>query len=184
MKFEDMKEIPVDSRYEYKGRVVNVRVDHAKIPSGEIAHREVVEHPGGVCIALEDEEGKFILVSQYRYAQEKVLMEFPAGKLEKGENPKEAILREVEEETGYQANGLEEMGQFVPTGAYGQELVYLYYAKQGQYVGQHFDADENIVLTKMTLDEIIERIMKNEIIDGKTCVLAFKLRERKERHAK
>ncbi|MBR2825759.1 MAG: NUDIX hydrolase [Solobacterium sp.] len=184
MKIEDMKEIPVDSTYEYHGRVVNVRVDHAKTPSGEFVHREVVEHPGGVCIALEDKEGKFFLVSQWRYAQERVLMEFPAGKLEKGENPKDAILREVEEETGYQADGLEEIGEFVPTGAYGQETVHLYYAKQGKYVGQHFDEDENIITTKKTLEEIIEAIMNGEIIDGKTCVLAFKLKERKERYAK
>lgn len=174
-----LHEKQISYTYPYKGRVVNVRVDEAEIANGSIVSREVVEHPGGVCIAMEDEEGRFFMVSQWRYAQERVLLEFPAGKLEKGEDPREAILREAKEETGYEAVDLEEIGEFVPTGAYGQELVHLYYAKKGNYVGQHLDEDEDVVVSKMTLDEIIEAIMKNEIIDGKTCVLAFKIRERK-----
>ncbi|MBP3891397.1 MAG: NUDIX hydrolase [Solobacterium sp.] len=178
-----MKEKQISKKYPYKGKVVNIRVDEAEVENGDIVFREVVEHPGGVCIALEDEEGKFTLVLQWRYAQEEELLEFPAGKLEPNENPRDAILRETVEETGYEPIALEEMGMFVPTGAYGQERVYLYYAKQGAYIGQHLDEDEHIQLKKYTLDEIIDLIMSGEIIDGKTCTLAFKLKERKQRNA-
>ena len=65
--------------YLFNGIVVNLRRDQAELPDGRQAVREVVEHPGGVGIALEDEEGKFFMVTQYRYAQERVMLEFPAG---------------------------------------------------------------------------------------------------------
>lgn len=176
---DEMKEKQLKFNYPYHGKVVNMRVDEAELPDGRIVSREVVEHPGGVCIAMEDDEGRFFMVSQYRYAQEEVLLEFPAGKLEKGEDPYQSALREAVEETGYEALDMVEMGSFVPTGAYGQERVYLYYARQGAYQGQHLDFDEHLNVTKMTLDEIIQAIMNNQIIDGKTGVLAFKVRERK-----
>ena len=77
-----------------------------------------------------------------------------------------------------------DFGEFVPTGAYGQEVIHLYYAKKGKYYGQHLDDDENLNVTKMTLEETIDKIMKCEIIDGKTIALAFKVQEYKKRHEK
>ena len=71
----------------YDGIILHVHKDVAEMPDGTTAPREVVEHPGGVGIAMEDESGKFFLVRQYRYAQHEVTLEFPAGKKEKGEDP-------------------------------------------------------------------------------------------------
>ncbi len=173
----DYKETTVKKSYKYEGRIVNVRLDDALLPDGRSVYREVVEHPGGVVIALEDENGLFSLVTQWRYAQERELMEFPAGKLERGEDPFEAAKRECAEETGYEGTEWKYFGEFVPTGAYGEELDRLYYAKQGKYTGQHLDSDENLNVDKLSLDEIIERVMDNRIIDGKTAMLAFKVRE-------
>lgn len=176
------KEETLKKEYQYKGRVIRVRLDDAKLPDGRIVQREVVEHPGGVAIALENADGNFFLVSQWRYAQEKELVEFPAGKLELGENPSEAIKREVVEETGYDAKDYIDFGEFVPTGAYGQEKVHLYYAKANKYLGQHLDDDEHLDVILKSLDEIIDEIMSGEITDGKTIALAFKVKEYKRRN--
>ena len=177
----DLKETPVKKNYVFKGHVVNVRTDEAQLPDGRIVYREVVEHPGGVAIAMEDGEGKFFLVSQWRYGQGRVIKEFPAGKKEIGEDPLTTAKREIMEETGYEGEGFVHLGQMVPTGAYDSELIDLYYAKQGRLVGQHLDADENLRLSKMTLDEIIDAALDGQIDDGKTVVCAFLIKERKTR---
>lgn len=176
------KEETLKKEYQYKGKVICVRLDEAKLPDGRVVQREVVEHPGGVAIALEDTDDNFFMVSQWRYAQEKELLEFPAGKLEKGEDPFEAIKREVVEETGFDGKDYIDFGEFVPTGAYGQEKVHLYYAKVNQYYGQHLDDDEHLDVVRKSLDEIIDEIMQGEITDGKTMALAFKVKEYKRRN--
>jgi len=81
----ELKEKTLKKEYVYEGRIINVRSDTAEQPDGLIVPREVVEHPGGVGIALEDAEGKFFFVRQWRYAQYEETLEYPAGKKEKGE---------------------------------------------------------------------------------------------------
>lgn len=180
----DFKEKTLKQEYKYKGRVINVRIDDVQLVNGEQALREVVEHPGGVTIALEDTDGTFFMVTQWRYAQEKTVLEFPAGKLEKGEDPFESAKREIVEETGYEGIDYVDFGEFIPTGAYGAEKIHLYYAKKGKFMGQHLDEDENLAVSKMTLQEIIDDVMDGKITDGKTMALAFKVKEYKERHGK
>ncbi len=178
----ELKETCLKKHYKYNGKIINVRADEAETADGRLTLREVVEHPGGVVVALEDEDGSFFFVKQYRYAQEKVLLEFPAGKLEPDGTVLENAMRETMEETGYEGVDYEYLGEFVPTGGYGQEVDHLFYAKKGKYVGQHLDDDENLKVYKYTMDEIMDMIMRNEITDGKTVVLAFKVRERKLRN--
>lgn len=174
-----LEEKQISSEYVYCGKVIKVRVDQARIPNGNVTLREVVEHPGGVAIALEDEEGKFFLVTQWRYAQEKEVLEFPAGKREPGEDPLTTAKREIAEETGYTAKDFVYLGEMIPTGAYDSEVIHMYYAKTDSYVGEHFDDDENLVPEKMTLAEIVKKIMDGEITDGKTMVMALKIQEMK-----
>ena len=176
----NFQEKTVKKTYQYHGHVVTVRLDDVILPDGRNTIREVVEHPGGVAIAMEDENNLFYVVTQWRYAQEKEMTEFPAGKLERGEDPFEAAAREVAEETGYEGTEWKDFGEFVPTGAYGEERVHLYYARQGTFIGQHLDADENLGVEKLSLEEIITRIMDGRITDGKTSVLAFKVKEWKQ----
>lgn len=167
--------------YIFNGKVINLRTDTAETPDGAEVYREVVEHPGGVGIALEDEQGRFFMVTQYRYAQEKVLLEFPAGKKETGEDPLTTAMREVIEETGYEGKDFVHLGYMVPTGAYDTETIELYYAKKGEFKGQHLDDDENLNVSLLTLDEIIDMIMEKKIPDGKTIAMAFMIREYKLR---
>ena len=179
MKIE--KEETLKKEYKYNGHIIRVRLDEAKTPDGNTVPREVVEHPGGVGIALEDEEGKFFMVTQYRYAQEKIMIEYPAGKKEPGEDPLETARREIIEETGYEGVDFVRLGQMVPTPAYDTEVIDLFYAKTGEFLGQHLDEDEYLNVSRMSLEEITEKIITGEITDAKTMGMTFLVQEYKRR---
>lgn len=176
-----LEEKTLSKKYVYEGNVVNLREDKAEIADGDIVDRTVVEHVGGVGIALEDEDGKFFFVSQFRYAQQEVTLEYPAGKREKGEDDLDVAKREVVEETGYEGKDWKYLGLMYPTPAYDSETIGMYYAKKGEYKGQHLDDDENINVSKYSLDEITEMIVNGEIHDAKTIGMTFLVKENKER---
>jgi len=83
----EQKEVTVNTNKIFEGKIINLRVDEVKLPNGKVTTREIVEHPGGVSIVAVNEEGKILLVKQYRKPAEESLLEIPAGKLEKGEDP-------------------------------------------------------------------------------------------------
>ncbi len=176
-----MKETTVEKETIYDGLVVHVRKDKAQLDDGRIVDRELVLHPGGVGIALEDEDGSFFFVKQFRYAQQEVTLEFPAGKKEAGEDPLETAKREIIEETGYEGVDWKYLGKMYPTPAYDSEVIDLYYARKGDFVGQHLDDDENLNVYKMTLEELTDRIVNREIPDAKTMGMAFLVMENKKR---
>lgn len=179
---EDMKETAVKQERIYEGNVIHVRKDEARMPDGKIAPREVVEHPGGVGIALESPDGKFYFVKQWRYAQEMVMLEYPAGKKEKGEDPFTTAKREIVEETGYEGKDFVYLGKVVPTPAYDNEVIDLYYARQGEYKGVHLDEDEYLNLYQYTLDEMTDMIFDGTVTDAKTVAMTFLLKEYKRRN--
>ena len=158
----------------YKGKVIHVVKDKVVLDDNTIAIREVVIHNGGVCIALKDKD-YFYMVKQYRYSEGKEMLEFPAGKIEKGEDPDEAIKRESMEETGYSAKNIKKFGYIIPTCGYSSEKIHLYYGEVDEYVGQHFDVDERMTLEKYTFSQIKEMIRNGEIDDAKTIALVCKL---------
>lgn len=157
----------------YNGKVVKLVVDDVMIDDGSKAKREVVMHNGGACIALQDDDGKFFMVRQYRYAIGEAMIEFCAGKLEKGEDPQAAILRECHEELGYECHDLKAFNYIIPTCGYCNEKIYLFYGKKGQYVGTHFDQDERIEMCKYSLAEIKQMIKDGTINDAKTIALVL-----------
>ncbi len=159
----------------YTGKIIHVVCDDVELDDGTSSKREVVYHNGGACIALKDNDGKFFMVEQYRYALSKDMVEFCAGKIEKGENPDEAILRETEEELGYEVKNLKKFGYIVPTCGYCSEKIYLYYGEAGKRVNRHLDKDERIDLLKYSYDEIKEMIRSGKIDDAKTIALMFHL---------
>lgn len=158
----------------YDGKVIRVYKDEVELDDGSRSIREIVQHNGGVCIALKHGD-VYYLVKQFRYALGREMLEFPAGKIEKGEDPMEAILREVVEETGYEAEGIREMGYLIPTCGYCTEKIYLYYAEAGKKVGQHLDRDERIDLYTYTLKELKQMISDGRINDSKTVALVFRI---------
>ena len=128
--------------YKYNGKIINMRVDKAELENGKTAIREVVEHSGGVCVAALDEENRLLMVKQFRYPYGEVLLEIPAGKREKGEDPLECGKRELEEETGLCAKEYISLGKIYPTPGFCNEVIYLYLATELSFSKAQPDEDE------------------------------------------
>lgn len=159
----------------YNGKIISVFVDDIELPNGEKAIRETVEHSGGVCVAAITENKELYFVRQYRYPYKKVLLELPAGKLEKGENSLEAGMRELEEECGVVADKVIPMGTVYPTVAYCSEIIYLFAATGLSDTQQHLDKDEFLSYEKISIEKAAEMVMNGEISDSKTAVLVLKI---------
>ena len=157
----------------YNGKVITVIKDDIETSDGHKSFREVVLHSGGVVIAALKDKETILLVKQYRYPIKKVNLELPAGKLEKGENPDFAAKRELEEETGYRANRWESLGYINTTPGICDEKLYLYFASELEFVGEHPDEGEIIKAQEYKLADVFEMIKNGEINDSKTiCALS------------
>lgn len=171
----NLNEQPLSADYKYRGRIINLRVDTALLPNGSSAIREVVEHPGGVCVAALTEDGCLLFVRQFRYPYQKVLLELPAGKLDPGEDPLEAGKRELREETGAEAARYESLGELYPSPGYCGEIIHLY-AATGLTFGQMSpDEDEFLEVEKIPLEEAARMVLDNEIADAKTQAAVLKV---------
>ncbi len=166
----DLTEKTLKKEYIFKGRIINLRVDDALMPDGKTALREVVEHPGGVCVAALTDENELLFVEQFRYPYSEVVLELPAGKLEYGEDPFLAGKRELKEETGAQASEYEELGKLYPTPGYCGEIIHMYLAKGLSYGEQQLDIDEFLEVKRIPLETAFKMVMNNEIRDSKTQV--------------
>ena len=171
----DMTEKTVSREYIFKGRIINLRVDDALLPDGSVAKREVVEHPGGVCVAALTENNELLFVEQFRYPYSEVVLELPAGKLEYGEDPFEAGKRELREETGAVAEEYESLGKLYPTPGYCGEIIHMYFAKNLTFTSQDLDSDEFLEVRKIPLKEAFKMVINNEIADSKTQVGIMKV---------
>lgn len=171
----DMAEKKLSSKLIYDGRILRLHVDTVELPNGKQALREVADHPGGVAIVAIDNDGNVLTVKQYRYAFSRVMEEIPAGKLEHGEDPREAALRELKEETGATPEHFAELGPIVVSpGAYG-EVLHLYLAEGLDMGTASPDEDEFLDLIKTPFDEMVRRVLHGELIDAKTVVGILKV---------
>lgn len=161
----------------FNGRIITVHNDDITMCDGVKAQREVVEHPGGVGIIGITDDDEILLVRQFRYPYKETIYEIPAGKLEKGEDPREAGIREFSEECGAQAEVFEQLGEIYPTPGYCSEIIRLFYAKNLTFGVQHLDEDEYLDIIKMPIKDVVTKIMANEIKDAKTIAAVFKLKE-------
>ncbi len=167
----------ITSKTLYKGRVVCLDYDEVELDDGTRSIREVVKHSGGAAIALKDKDGRFMMVKQYRYAQKEDMIEVCAGKLNEGEDPQEAIVREVREELGYTLKELKYLGYIIPTCGYSSERIYLYYGEALEFVGTHFDRDERIESLSLSYSEITQMIKEGKISDAKTIAIFYHLQQ-------
>lgn len=170
-----LEEKTLEENIIFKGRIITVRDDKVLLPNGKEASREVVLHNGGVCVAVLTPENEVLLVKQFRYPYKEVLFELPAGKLEKGEDPYEAGLRETEEETGVKPKKLHSLGKLYPTVAFCNEVIHMYFADEYEVTKQHLDEDEFLSCEKVKLSDAVHMVMNGEIKDGKTQVAILKL---------
>lgn len=170
-------EKPVKKETFYEGIIVNVRRDVAELVNGKQVYREVVEHPGGVVILPVDEEGNAYMVRQFRYPFMRELLEAPAGKLEKDEEPLSCAIRELKEETGFTAGEIIDFGPIFTSPGFCEEALYIYLATKLQAGEMCLDEDEFLNVEKQPLDSLIEEIMQGRICDAKTIAVLFKARE-------
>ncbi len=159
----------------YKGKILNLRVDMAELPNGKEAVREVVEHSGGVTVAALTNDDELIFVRQFRYPYMEVVLELPAGKLEKGEDPLEAGKRELLEEAGVTAEKYLDLGKFYPSPGYCAEIIHLYAATDIKENEQNLDDDEFLNVERIPLKTAVEMVLNNEIPDGKTQTAVLKV---------
>ena len=158
----------------YSGKVFDVKKHTVALLNGDTVTREQILHNGGVAVVAIDDDGMVFMVRQYRFGAGVETLEIPAGKLEKGEDPYEAGMRELREETGYKTDKLISLGECLPTPAYCSEKIYLYMAKDLEYCGQDLDDDEFLAVEKYPLDTLHEMILNNEITDSKTLIALLK----------
>lgn len=170
----EFKEKVLDTEDIYEGKVFDVKKHTVELLNGDTVTREQILHNGGVAVIAIDDDGMVFMVRQYRFGAGVETLEIPAGKLEKGENPYEAGMRELREETGYKTDKLTSLGDFLPTPAYCSEKIYLYMANKLEYCGQDLDDDEFLSVEKYPLDVLHEMVLKNEINDSKTVIAILK----------
>jgi ADP-ribose pyrophosphatase len=158
----------------YSGKVFNIKVDQIEYNTGNKAVREVAEHPGGAVVVPVTEEGKIVMVTQHRFPVNEILLELPAGKLSKGEDPKLCAVRELEEETGYKSDNVNKLGSIFTTPGYSTEKLWIYLAKDLK-PGDHNreEGEFGMEVFELSLKEIEEKIYNGEIVDGKTICGIF-----------
>ena len=160
----------IDRQNIFDGRVVHLRVETIQKADGRTYQREIIEHHGAVAMVPIDEEGNVILVRQYRAAARKRMLEIPAGALEPDESPIACARRELQEETGYYPEQLEEMGRFFVAASYTTEVIAVYLARDLRPSRLPGDIDEDIEVVKVPLARALEAVHSGEIDDAKTLI--------------
>jgi ADP-ribose pyrophosphatase len=158
----------IESRLAYEGKIVNVRVDTVQLSRGYPGVREIVEHSESVCIVPLDEQNEVLLVRQYRKPVEASLVEVPAGGIEQGESPQEAVLRELQEETGYTADRLQHLSSFWMTPGFCTELMHAYLATGLRPSSLQQDEDEDLDVVRAPLSRVPDMVRSGEIKDAKS----------------
>lgn len=159
----------IESRRIYQGRVVSLRVDTVRLePKGTEAMREVVEHAPGVTIVPVDAQGTVILVRQFRTPAQQTLLECPAGTMEEGETPEQAVHRELLEETGYRAQRLVRLGGFWMSPGFCTEFMHAYLALGLEPGPAQQEADEDIQLERVPSSRIPDLVRSGQVQDAKS----------------
>lgn len=166
----------IDGKTLYEGVIVNVRLDRAELVNGDIVRREVVEHPGGVTVIPVEEDGTVWCVRQFRYPFQREMLEVPAGKLEIGEKPLPAAVRELSEETGLEAGRMIYLGACCTSPGFSTEVLHIYLALELKHGDAHPDEDEFLNVEKHSLETLTEMVMSGEIDDAKTIIAVLKAR--------
>lgn len=162
----------------HRGRLFSVEVLTWTDAAGRTITREVVRHPGAVLIVPVLDDGRLVLLRNYRVAVDDHLWELPAGTLEPGEAPREAAGRELIEETGYRAARIEHLGDFYTSPGFCDELMRVFTARELSFVGQDLEPHEQIEAHALHLDEVRGMLADGRIRDGKTIAALAMWRRR------
>lgn len=170
----ELTEKTLSSKSVFDGRILHITLDEIELPNGKKSKREVVNHPGGVTVAALDEDNNLLFVRQFRYPYKEVVLELPAGKLEKGSTPLENGKRELMEETGAEGYSYISLGQLYPSPGYTSEIIHLYACKVKSQGSSNPDDGEFLNVEKIPLDKAVEMVLNNQIPDAKTQVAVMK----------
>ena len=171
---EEVKRVGRDLAYE--GTVIKVYKDHMKFANGNTAEWDFIHHDGAAAVLPVTEDGKILMVRQYRNALDRYTLEIPAGKLDSPDEAKiDCAYRELEEETGYRCDHLEYLMSVNTTIAFCDEALDIFLARDLKKTHQHLDPDEEIEVEAWELYDLLKRIYAGELTDGKTvsAILAY-----------
>ena len=171
---EEVKRVGRDLAYE--GTVIKVYKDHMKFANGNTAEWDFIHHDGAAAVLPVTEDGKILMVRQYRNALDRYTLEIPAGKLDSPDEAKiDCAYRELEEETGYRCDHLEYLMSVNTTIAFCDEVLDIFLARDLKKTHQHLDPDEEIEVEAWELSDLLKRIYAGELTDGKTvsAILAY-----------
>jgi len=160
----------LSSRLLHEGRSFSFKTDQVELPNGRTTTRDIVDHPGAVAIVPLLDDSKIVLIRQFRYAAGRELLEIPAGTLEKGEKPDACAVRELKEETGYEANSMRRLLSCYMAPGYSNEVIHLYVATGLKKGEKETEEDEEIAVEAVGFDEALRMIEENKIEDAKTIV--------------
>lgn len=163
-----LAERSLESERVLDGHFLQVYRDRVELPSGQTAWREYIKHPGAVVIVATDEQGCFVVERQYRYPMGRVMLEFPAGKLDPGEDPLVCAQRELQEETGFRAREWARAGVMHNAIAYSDEAIHIYFARGLTAGVQHLDTEEFLEVDAMDLHDMLRAVQSGCITDAKT----------------
>jgi len=166
----NLKENKISSKIVYKGSLLDVRKDVVLLPNGKQSSREWINHPGAVCIIPVLPNGQLALIRQFRYPIRKEMIELPAGKLDPNELPEKCALRELEEETGYNAQEITLLTHIHPAIGFANEIMWLFLAEKLIETKINRDEDEFLELIPTNLEDAIKMTWNGEITDVKTII--------------
>lgn len=159
----------------YKGRLLDVNIDHVLLPDGTTSTREWIRHPGASAILPVYENGDILLLSQFRYPMSQIFYEVPAGKIDEGEDPLQTAIRELAEESGLRAGTMRYVGHFYPSIGYTDELIHIYAAWNLTQSESRTDDDEFLLPERMPFREALKMVGDGIISDGKTIISLYRV---------
>ncbi len=177
---ELFEEKEISSECIFDGRVLHLYRDDILLPDGSTDIREYCRHNGGVSVVAITDDGEVLLVEQYRYAHRDMVIEIPAGKLEKGEDIREGALRELKEETGATPQKLTYLGEMYPSPALMDEVIHMFLAENLSFGDTKLDEGEFLRTQRVPLDTLVDMILRGEIKDAKTQTAVLKAKLMKE----
>ena len=167
---QHLRETTIRSEQVYAGHFLNVRLDQVVLPDGAIAKREYIVHPGAVMIIPLLDDGRVVVERQWRHPLARVMLEFPAGKLDAGEPPLHCAIRELAEETGYRATEWARAGILHNAIAYSTEGIEIWFARGLTLGERNLDNGEFLDVCCATLEELEELARTGELTDAKTLI--------------
>jgi ADP-ribose pyrophosphatase len=165
-----LRETQLESQQVYKGHFLDVRRDTVRLPNGQTSHREYIVHPGAVMVVPVLDDGRLVVERQYRYPLGRVLLEFPAGKLDAGEAPLLCGIRELQEETGYTAKEWARAGILHNAIAYSNEGIEVWFARGLSLGERKLDDGEFLDVSTASVAELNLSARRGELTDAKTLI--------------